>query len=138
MKNIYSDKVYYADTDAYGVVWHGAYLRMMEKGRVLFCDDLGLDLVVLKSEDILIPVTNINIKYKSSAKLDEKYTVETTVSKKTPLYIVFHQVIKNTDTEKIYIEADVTVVAVNSEGKLYRRLPDILADSIHEESLCSV
>lgn len=138
MKNIYSDKVYYADTDAYGVVWHGAYLRMMEKGRVLFCDEAGLDLVTLKEQDILIPVTNINIKYKSSAKIEERYTVTTTVLKKTPLSITFRQTIENTETGKIYIEADVTVVAVNSEGKLYRRLPEIISNAIQEDTLCSV
>ena len=138
MEHVYSDKVYYADTDAYGVVWHGAYLRMMEKGRVLFCDELGLDLVTLKEQDIVIPVTNINIKYKSSAKIDERYSVKTSVSKKTPLSITFHQIIENTETGKIYTEADVTVVAVNGEGKLYRRLPEILANSIQEDELCSV
>ena len=138
MKNIYTDKVYYADTDAYGVVWHGAYLRMMEKGRVLFCDEAGLDLVTLKQQDILIPVTNINIKYKSSAKIEERYTVITTVSKKTPLSITFHQIIENTETGKIYTEADVTVVAVNNEGKLYRRLPEVLSNALQEETLCNV
>ena len=35
MKNILEEKVYYADTDAYGVVWHGTYLRWMEKGKLL-------------------------------------------------------------------------------------------------------
>ena len=41
MKHIFETKVYYADTDAYGVVWHGTYLRWMEKGRVDLCDMLG-------------------------------------------------------------------------------------------------
>ena len=54
MKNIFETKVYYSDTDAYGVVWHGAYLRWMEKGRVDLCDQMGLDLVTLKNSDILM------------------------------------------------------------------------------------
>ena len=38
MKNIFETIIYYADTDAYGVVWHGAYLRWMEKGRCDFSE----------------------------------------------------------------------------------------------------
>ena len=48
MKNIFETKVYYSDTDAYGVVWHGAYLRWLEKGRADLCNTLGLDLVSMK------------------------------------------------------------------------------------------
>ena len=61
MKNRIERTVYYADTDSYGVVWHGAYLRWIEQGRVEFCRDLGLDLVELKNRDITIPVTNPNL-----------------------------------------------------------------------------
>ncbi len=49
MKHEFTHRVYYADTDAYGVVWHGTYLRWMEMGRVELCDKLGLDLVELKT-----------------------------------------------------------------------------------------
>ena len=136
MKNEFSDKVYYADTDAYGVVWHGSYLRWMEKGRVLFCDELGLDLVELKKNDVAIPVTNINIRYKSSAKLDEKVSVLTYVTKITPLSVTFHQTISNKDTKQVHTEADVVVVAVTNEGKLYRRLPDVITKVINEDIVC--
>ena len=41
MRNEFIQKIYYADTDAYGVVWHGAYLRWLEKGRCDFSEELG-------------------------------------------------------------------------------------------------
>ena len=126
MKHIFEETVYYADTDCYGVVWHGTYLRWMEKGRVELCRQLGLDLVALKENDILMPVTNMNVRFKSSAKLDEQIVVETRISKVSPLTIVFSQEIKNKNTNKTYILADFEVVAVNSESKLYRKMPEIL------------
>lgn len=137
MENIFTDKVFYADTDAYGVVWHGTYLRWMEKGRVLFCDELGLDLVELKANDIAIPVANINIRYKSSAKLNEEFSVITKVIKITPFSVTFNQVIKNKDSEQIYTDADVVVVAVTNEGKLYRRLPEMIKEKFNEDILCN-
>ena len=137
MKHIFTDKVYYADTDAYGVVWHGTYLRWMEKGRVLFCDELGLDLVELKKNDIAIPVANINIRYKSSAKLDEKFSVLTKVTRITPFSVTFNQVIMNAETEQIYTDSDVVVVAVTNAGKLYRRLPDMIKEKFNEDIVCN-
>ena len=81
MKHEFTQKVYYADTDAYGVVWHGSYLRWMEKGRVDFCEDLGLNLVTLQEQDIALPVTNMNVRYKSSAKLNDTVVIETSLTK---------------------------------------------------------
>jgi acyl-CoA thioester hydrolase len=126
MKHIFEQTVYYADTDAYGVVWHGTYLRWMECARVEFCRELGIDLVSMKENDVVIPVTNLNIRYKASAKLDEQIIVETRITKISPLTVTFTQTIKNKITDKIYTIAEVEVVAVNSEGKIYRRMPELL------------
>ncbi|MCQ2743580.1 MAG: acyl-CoA thioesterase [bacterium] len=126
MKHEFKQRVYYADTDAYGVVWHGSYLRFMESARVEFCSELGINLVKLKKKDIVIPVTNINIRYKSSAVLDENIVVETVLSKLTPIIALFTQIIKNEETQQVHTTAEVEVVAVHNNGKIYRRLPDEL------------
>lgn len=126
MKHVLEQTVYYADTDAYGVVWHGTYLRWMEQARVEFCRELGIDLVSMKENNVIIPVTNINIRYKASAKLDETIDVETQITKISPLTVTFNQVIKLKDSEKIFTIADVEVVAINNEGKIYRRMPELL------------
>ena len=126
----FKHKVYYSDTDAYGVVWHGNYLRWMEMARVEFCRDLNIDLVDLKVNDIVIPVTDIKIRYKSSAKLDENILVTTVVTKVSPTSATFEQVISNAITKTIYTIAQVEVVAVNNQGKLYRRLPEVLKSAL--------
>ena len=100
MKHIFEQKVYYADTDSYGVVWHGTYLRWMEIGRVEILNDLGIDLVEFKKNDVMMPVTNVNIRYKSSAKLDDNIIIETSISKVTPITVTFHQEIRNKETGK--------------------------------------
>ena len=138
MKNIFKDKVYYADTDAYGVVWHGTYLRWMERGRVLLMEEMGIDFNKLaKENDILMPVTNVNIRYKSSAKLGDNITVTTGITKISPLSVTFKQVISNSDNNQIYTEAEVIGVAVSNEGKLYRRFPDVIKNILTEDVICS-
>ena len=126
MKHTMKQTVYYADTDSYGVVWHGTYVRWMEQARVEFCREIGLDLVELMNSGITIPVTSMNIRYKASARLDENVIVETYVSKISPLTITFTQIIKSEDMSKTFIIGTVEVVAVNNEGRIYRRLPDVL------------
>ena len=49
MKHTFEQKVYYSDTDAYGVVWHGSYLRWLEMGRVEYCEDLLLLAAMVKN-----------------------------------------------------------------------------------------
>ena len=130
MRNEFVQKIYYADTDAYGVVWHGAYLRWLEKGRCDFTEQMGFNLPELVKQDIALPVANMNVKFKASAKLNDVLIVETWVSKLTPLCATFSQTIKNKDTGLTYIIAEFDIVAVNNQGKLYRRIPQVLKEAL--------
>ena len=126
MKHIYEQTVYYGDTDAYGVAWHGSYVRWMEQARVEFCRAIGIDLVEMKKNDVAIPVTNMNIRYKASAMLDNKIIVETEITEMTPIRVQFTQIIKHKETGNVFTIGTIEVVAVNNQGKIYRRIPDIL------------
>lgn len=135
--NVFRQKVYYSDTDAYGVVWHGAYLRWLEMGRVDWCEERGYNLIELENQNIVLPVVNLNVRYKSSAKLNDDLIIETSVNKFNGLSVTFYQVIKSLDSKKVFIEAEVEVVAISKDaGKLYRRMPQILADVFKKEVEC--
>ncbi len=138
MENIFKDKVYYSDTDAYGVVWHGSYLRWLEKGRVLFCENLGLNLVDLSKQDIVLPVTSMNIKYKASAKLNDDISVSTKIVKRTPLSVTFLQTVNDAETGRLFVQAEVDIVAISNAGKLYRRLPEVLDNAFSGDVICNV
>lgn len=138
MKHTFEQKVFYSDTDAYGVVWHGAYLRWLEMGRVYLCEMMGHNLIDLKEQDIVLPVTNLNVKYKMSAKLNDEIIIETEISKFNGLSVTFKQSIYSKDSGKKFIEAEVDVVAISNEGKLYRRMPQILAESFERTLKCPV
>ena len=136
MKHIFEQKVYYSDTDSYGVVWHGSYLKWMEMGRVDWCENLGFNLVELENNDIVLPVTNLNIKYKQSARLNDILTVETELIDVSRLSVTFRQVIKVKDSGVICTSAEVTIVAINKAGKLYRSFPQVLAEKFEQELKC--
>ncbi len=137
MKHIFEQKVFYSDTDAYGVVWHGSYLRWLEMGRVGLCEMMGYSLIdLVENHDISMPVVNLNIKYKMSAKLDDTMIIESEISAFNGCTVTFKQTIRSKQNLKPYVEAEVVVVAVNSAGKLYRRMPEILAEAFEKEVKC--
>ena len=132
MKNIFEEKVYYADTDAYGVVWHGTYLRWMEKGRVDLCEEAGLNLIDLANQDIALLVTNMNVRYKASARLNDVIVVETSIKDVSPLRVTFEQIIRNKADGKLFIKAEFDVVAIHNDGNIYRRLPEAITNALKE------
>ena len=132
MKHIFEQKVYYSDTDAYGVVWHGSYLRWLEMGRVELCHKMGYSLIELQAQDITLPVVNINVRYKSSAKLNDKIIIETSIQKFNSLSVTFEQKMLNKNTGKVFVEATVDVVTVDNNGKLYRKMPRILIEAFEK------
>jgi len=132
MKHTFEQKVYYSDTDAYGVVWHGNYLRWLEMGRIELCEKLGYKVTELEEQDIVLPVINLNVRYKSSARLNDELIIETSIQKFTTLSVTFEQKILNKDSRKTLIEAFVDVVAINNNGKLYRKMPDILLEAFEK------
>lgn len=135
MKYINELRVYYADTDAYKVVWHGTYLRWLEAARVELSNKMGLDLNKMHDNGDLLPVIEMNIKYKVSAKLDDILVLETELIECGPTKLVFSQTVKNKATGVINLKAQVVCVAVNTEkGKMYRRLPEYIIAAF-EESL---
>ncbi len=136
MKHIFEQKVFYSDTDAYGVVWHGSYLRWLEMGRVGICEMMGHNLIDLKEKDIVLPVVNLNVKYKMSAKLNDVVVTETEISEFNGFTVKFKQIIRSKETGKVCIDAEVSIVAIDNNGKLYRKMPEVLAKSFEEVLKC--
>ena len=126
----FRQKVFYSDTDAYGVVWHGSYLRWLEMGRVYFCEARGYNLIELEKLDIVLPVAEINIKYRKSAKLNDEIVVNTSVLEHSRCSITFKQEIIDIETQKPCVEATVKVVAIKKDGTLYRSLPEQINDML--------
>ena len=134
MKHEFKQKVFYSDTDAYGVVWHGSYLRWLEMGRIGLCELAGYSLSKLFDADITLPVVELNVRYKSPAKLEDELLIETKLKELSKLSMTFEQKIFNSDTQKLNIEATVKVVAVHNNGNLYRALPEQMCDFANKVS----
>ena len=118
-------RVLYSDTDSYGVVWHGAYTKWFEAARVGVVEDLGLKLEELESNNILFPVVEMNIRYKSSAKMNERIIIKTQIAEVKPLSVKFEHKVFEKNTNKLRVVAYTTIVVPDGRtGKMYRRMPE--------------
>lgn len=125
-------RVYYHDTDSYGVVWHGSYVKWLEIGRVELCELLGLDLAVLETNGITFPVVDMHIRYKQSALMNDRLVVETKISQLKPMSVTFSHTIKNKNTQNVNITAETTIVSVDKTGKLIKRFPEYIYNAFNK------
>jgi acyl-CoA thioester hydrolase len=69
-------RVYFEDTDVSGVVYHGNYLKYMERARSDMLRAAGIDQrAAIESGEGVYVVADLEIKYRASAKLDDDLLV---------------------------------------------------------------
>jgi acyl-CoA thioester hydrolase len=126
-------RIYFEDTDFSGVVYHGSYVRFMERGRSDFVRLLGVGHTALDAgahgERLAFAVRRIAIDFFKPARIDDLLEVKTTVKEIAGARLILTQAITR-DGERL-TEAEVTVVLVTPEGKA-RRIPDSLRATLDE------
>ena len=55
MKHNMEVKIYHADTDCYGIVWHGSYLRFFEQARCEFVSLASTSMKYFEDKGIFAP-----------------------------------------------------------------------------------
>ena len=69
-------RVYFEDTDVSGVVYHGNYLKYMERARSDMLRAAGIDQrAAIESGEGVYVVADLEIRYRASAKLDDDLLV---------------------------------------------------------------
>lgn len=74
--------VRYSETDAMGIVYHANYLPWLEIGRTQLLKEIGFPYKQLEEDGLLLPVLEINLKYKKPARYDEEITIITRIKEK--------------------------------------------------------
>lgn len=120
-------RILYSDTDSYGVVWHGAYTKWFEAARVGLVEELGLPLAELEENGTVFPVVEMNIRYKSSARMNERIVIKTNITEVKPLSVTFEHKVYEKNTNTLRVIAHTTIVVIDAKtGKMYRRMPEEL------------
>ena len=117
-------RVYYADTDFSGVVYHARYLEFLERGRSDFLRLHGIlhtELIERPDAEALVwVVRRMEIDFRSPARIDDVLTVETSIADQSGARITMEQrILRGND---VLIEAFVHAAIIGRDGRP-RRLP---------------
>ena len=87
----YPYRVFYADTDAGGVVYYAQYLRMFEQVRALYVEEYGLTLRDMEQKNCVFVCRRAEIDYHSPALLDDRLSIRTQISElgKTSIFFTY-------------------------------------------------
>ena len=74
-----SIRVRYRDTDQMNVVYHGVYLEYFETGRTELLRDLGMPYSSIEQNGLMLPVLEMAVQMKQSARYDDLLTVHSMI-----------------------------------------------------------
>ena len=76
----YKLRVRYAETDKMGYAYYGVYSTYFEIARVEALRSIGLSYAEMEAGGIMLPVRDVQIRYRRPLKYDEVFTVATTIA----------------------------------------------------------
>ena len=110
-------RIYFHDTDAGGVVYYGNYLEYLEEARTEFLETKGLSVADFYARGLLYAVSQCNVKYKSPARYGETLICKATLKETTAVKLIFDQTIHEKKTNRLVVEAEVTLVCLSKDFK---------------------
>ncbi len=121
-------RVRYSDTDKMDMVYHGAYVPMLEAARVETLREIGWVYSEMEKTGLLLPVVDLRLKYKMPARYDQILRIESHVLQCPTSRITF--VFKITHNQDVLVEAEVTLAFVDSTTGRPHRAPDRLCEDL--------
>lgn len=122
-------KVRYAETDQMGVVYHGNYAQYLEIARIDWLDALGISYRKMEEEGVMLPVYELKIKFKKSAKFDDMLTIVTQLKGKPGVRIEFKYEIFNQHNE-LLTEAETSLIFMDMEKMKPMKCPVNLLEKL--------
>ncbi len=117
-------RVRYAETDQMGIVYYGNYAQYFEIGRVESIRQLGYSYKQMEDDGVMLPVTELNIKFLRSAVYDDLITIRTTLQELPDDHkITFHQEVFN-EKGKLLTSGIVALYFLDTTTKKKTNMPD--------------
>jgi acyl-CoA thioester hydrolase len=118
--------VYFADTDAYGIVYYANYLKFMERARSDMIRAVGVDQVAeLSRSGSAYAVVEVDIKYRRPGRLGDDLLVVSSVEQVRASSVDIHQRVMR--GPELLTDANVTAAFLDGAGRP-RRQPSDWAD----------
>jgi len=128
-KHSISYRVYYEDTDAGGIMYHGNFINFCERARTEFINERGVSNKAVWEKGVGMVVRHLEADYQSPAYLEDMLEVSTDVLEVKNSSFILQQTI--TRGETTLFDMKVVLVCVNHQGRAIR-IPDFLKKVLEE------
>lgn len=127
----HSLRVRYAETDQMGVVYHGHFAAYFETARAEFIRSRGLTYRGMEEKGIMMPVTELNLKFMRPALYDDLLTIRTTVHEIPDKRINLHHEVFNEKGE-LLVTGHVSLAFLDAATRRSVRAPDFFVELFSE------
>lgn len=128
-KDILHFRVRYGETDQMGVVYYGNYAQYFEMGRTEWLRKYGISYRWMEDNGIMLPVVELQVKYKKSARYDDILSVHTKLVKLPSVKIEFEYEIYNQQNE-LLTTGYTSLVFVDMKTNRPTHAPDYLLEKL--------
>lgn len=126
----FEKRVRYGETDKMGYLYYGNYAMYYEIGRVEMLRSLGLSYLELEDKyKVMMPVTNLQVRYVRPAYYDDLVTIRTTLKELPGKFITFHMELFN-QKQKLLNGGTVKLCFVDTQSYKTVMAPDVLINHL--------
>ncbi|MBE8715438.1 acyl-CoA thioesterase [Sphingobacterium hungaricum] len=122
-------RIRYAETDKMGYVYYGNYAAFYEVARTEMLRSTGISYKELEDMGVMLPVTNLQIKYFHPAKYDDVITIKTSIKERPNVRIQFDYEIYNQE-EKLLNSGFTELVFVDIQRNRPCKAPAIFQEKM--------
>lgn len=119
--------VRYYETDQMGIVHHSNYIRYFECGRMAMLEEVGLPMHKIEEAGVMMPITEVECRYRVPAKLGDKLRVVTMINEMPRARLTVHTEIYN-QNDQLLSTGSVTMGFINAVTRRPIRCPQMLVD----------
>ena len=119
--------VRYYETDQMGIVHHSNYIRYFECGRMAMLEEVGLPMHKIEDAGVMMPITEVECRYRVPAKLGDKLRVVTMINEMPRARLTVHTEIYN-QNDQLLSTGSVTMGFIDAVTRRPIRCPQMLVD----------
>lgn len=116
-------RVYLEDTDAGGIVYHGTYVRYMERARSEWLRQLGLQQSQTFESNLSFVIHRLDLRFERPARLDQCLTVGCTPVALSAATLTFEQEVREADKGALCCHGTAIIACIDLGTLRPRRIP---------------
>lgn len=130
-------RVYLEDTDALGIVYYCSFLKYMERARCEWLRSCGLAPAGWRSQEVMLVVRSLKMRFHKPAHLDDLLRVDTLVQHQRGASLLLQQHVFRLSDDELLCTATVEIASVGQDDLRPHRLPSALRHKPAKQMVCA-